>query len=110
MASRVSRYTAAASASFDERRIERQVVSVTRVTARRPGQAPQDARMRDISIYGCRLITGVRHTPGERLMLQFGGAAAVSATVVWCDGAVAGCRFEEAISGGLVRAMTLSLV
>lgn len=109
MASRASRYSAVASASFDARRMERQLVAVTRATARRHGQQAQDARLHDISIYGCRLITGERHKAGERLWLRFGGAAAVAATVVWCDGAAAGCRFDAPIAGGLVRSMTLSL-
>lgn len=108
MASRASRYVGTASASFDERRMERQIVAVTRATARRHGQEPRDARLHDISIYGCRLITGERHKSGERLWLRFGGASAVAATVVWCDGAAAGCRFDAPIPGGMVRTITLA--
>lgn len=107
MASRASRYVPVASASFDQRRMERHVVAVSRVTTRRHGQQAQDARLHDISTFGCRLVTGERHEPGERLWLRFGGAAAVAATVVWSDAGAAGCRFDDRIPGSLVRSMTL---
>lgn len=108
MASRASRYLAVASASFDERRMERHVVAITRVTTRRHGQKAQDARLHDISAFGCRLVTGERHEPGERLWLRFAGNSAVAATVVWSDAASAGCRFDEKIPGSLVRSVTLA--
>lgn len=109
MASRASRYVAVSSAAYDQRRMERYVVAVSRVTTRRHGQPAQDARLYDISTFGCRLVVDERHEPGERLWLRFAGAAAVAATVVWSDAGSAGCRFDEKIPGGLVRAMTLGL-
>lgn len=108
MASRASKYSAVASAAFDERRMERQIVGVQRVTARRHGSPPQEARLHDISIYGCRLILGEPLRADDRLWLRFGGGMPVAATVVWCDSAAAGCRFDAPIPGTLVRSMTLA--
>lgn len=107
MASRVSKYMAVASASFDARSMERQIVAITRATTRRRAKPAQDARLHDISSFGCRLITGERHEPGERLWLRFADAA-VAATVVWSDGVAAGCRFDEKIPGSLMRTVTLA--
>ena len=107
MASRASRYVAVSSANYDQRRMERHVVAITRVTTRRHGEQAQDARLHDISSFGCRLVTGERHEPGERLWLRFGGSAAIAATVVWSDAGSAGCRFDDRIPNSLVRSMTL---
>ena len=108
MASRASKYMAVAPASYDARRMERHIVAVTRVTTRRHGQQARDARLHDISTFGCRLITGEAHKPGERLWLRFAGTSAVAATVVWSDGVSAGCRFDEKIPGSMVRMVTLA--
>lgn len=113
MASQASRYSMVAAASFDARRIERQVVTMTRTTprsatARSAAPDPRDAQLRDISIYGCRLVTADRPRPGARLLLRIGGGAPVAATVVWSDEATAGCRFETPIPTRLVRSINLA--
>ncbi|WP_033923232.1 PilZ domain-containing protein [Sphingomonas sp. 37zxx] len=107
MASRANRYRPVDPASFDCRTAPRQRVIVTRATVRRHGEEAVDAELQDLSIYGCRLATDAAQMAGERLWLRFTGSLPVAATVIWSDGGVVGCRFDQPIANSTARSLTL---
>jgi hypothetical protein len=110
MATRLSRYRAAAPALVDQRSAQRHHVGITRASVRGLGEAPADAVLCDVSRFGCRLDAAEAHPAGERLWLRLGGAMPVAATVVWSEGAVIGCRFDAALAPALVRQLMLGAV
>ena len=76
---------------------------------RKPGTAPLDAVLHDLSVYGCRLATPADYAPEERLILRLDGGSPIEAAVVWCKDGFIGCRFDEAIPRSLVRDLTLTI-
>lgn len=87
----------------DRRRAERYAVAVSRSSVREHGAPPADATLLDISIYGCRIAFDGAHQPGARLWLRLDGGWPISATVVWADGELMGCRFDQPIAGSTMR-------
>jgi hypothetical protein len=114
MASTAMRYRAAQPAALDLRSEARYRVDVARATVRRHGELAVDAELVDISAYGCRLAfdDGGAEAPqtGERLWLRFVGRPALGATLVWSEGGTIGCRFDNPLDPGFVRALTLRLI
>jgi hypothetical protein len=82
-------------------------VSVTRATLGKRGNAPVDAELHDLSIYGCRFACRTDYAEGDRLWLRFGDALPNAATTVWNDGDYLGCRFDAPIARSLMRSLTL---
>lgn len=109
MASRMTQYRSVAPALVEHRSAPRHHVVVTHATVRRQGDAPTDAYLRDLSIYGCRIESSLRPEVSDRLWLRFQGSMPIAATVVWSDNDFTGCRFDEAIPRSLVRALTLCI-
>ncbi|UUL81356.1 PilZ domain-containing protein [Sphingomonas sp. S1-29] len=107
MATRATRYRQVDPALFEGRSAPRHRVVVTRATVRRHGEEAVDAELKDLSIYGCRILVEDAQTPGDRLWLRFTGAMPVAATVVWCEAGVMGCRFDEPLASSTARALTL---
>lgn len=93
----------------DLRRAPRHALSITRATVRGLGEEPGDAKLVDLSIYGCRL-QAIERQQGERLWLRFDGSWPVGATVVWVKGDRVGCRFDEAIPNALMRQLAADLI
>jgi hypothetical protein len=110
MASRATRYREAEGAPVERRRARRLPVAIACASAHRAGDAPHDAILRDLSIYGCRIESGRSHIPGASVSLRLDGSAPVVATVVWSEAGMAGCRFVEPIERGLLRAFVLALI
>lgn len=107
MASRPTQYRAVAPARIEQRCIERHLVEVTRATVRRHGKKPIAARLHDISIYGCRVLSDLDTKADDRLWLRFPGGVPVAATVIWSEHGFTGCRFDEPIDRVLVRKLAL---
>ncbi len=107
MATKFSQYRTVAPALVEHRAAERHRCVVTRATVRKKGNAPVEAMLHDLSIYGCRLACRAAYERGERLWLQFRDELPIAATVVWNDDAHIGCRFDAPIERNLVRALTL---
>ena len=110
MATRMSRYRAVAPASLEGRRAERLFVAVQRAAVELVGgdmPVPIEAVLCDVSPFGCRLSAPGDYAPGERLALKIGGGMAAAATVVWSDGGVIGCRFDQAVSAPALRQLTI---
>jgi len=109
MATHFSQFRAVTPALVENRRVERYPVTVTRAVVSKPGIAPVEATLHDLSIYGCRFATAVEFTAEEQLTLQLDGRETVEATVVWCKDGFVGCRFAAAVSRSLVRDLTLTI-
>ena len=90
----------------EQRRAERHPVIVTRATVRGHGEAPAEAELLDLSIYGCRLAVTDPHEAGARLWLRLDGGWPISGTVIWSDQARIGCRFDEPIANAVMRQFT----
>ena len=90
----------------DDRRVERQMVDVTRATVRALGEQAMAATLTDLSIYGCRLATEATHAAGARLWLRFDGGWPIPSTVMWAEADQLGCRFDEPIANQLMRCLT----
>ncbi|MBN8808541.1 MAG: PilZ domain-containing protein [Sphingomonas sp.] len=110
MATRFSQYRQVEPASLERRDEPRLKLSVTRASVRRHGKAPVEALLHDLSAYGCRIASEIAAEAGERLWLRFDGRMPIAATVVWCEGGMVGCRFDEPIDRAMMRALTLRLV
>jgi hypothetical protein len=107
MATRLSRYRAAAPVLVEQRQASRLYVAVTRATVRTLGEAPVEAVLHDVSAFGCRLGAVDAMNAGERLWLRLAGGMPVAATVMWQDADIIGCRFDEPLSRAMLRQLTL---
>lgn len=75
--------------------------------SRTHAQRLKSAVLVDLSVYGCRILFDGRVKAGERLWLQLGGSAPISATAVWSEGDRLGCKFDDTLDRNLFRALTL---
>jgi PilZ domain len=102
-----SQYRKVAPARIEQREVVRHPVLLQRATVRRHSKAQQEARLVDLSIYGCRLLTDATFKLGDRLWVRFSGGNPICATAVWREGDRLGCRFDEALDRVLFRELTL---
>lgn len=107
MATRMSRYRGVAPAHVDQRVADRHPVELKRATVRRHGAKSADARLCDISAYGCRVQSDLDVGIGERLWLRFPDSLPVAATVIWRETGLTGCRFDAPIETAMVRKLAL---
>lgn len=104
-----SRYRRPAPAALDQRQIDRHPVFIQRATVRRHKAQAVEARLQDISIYGCRIEGAGVAKDGERIWIRIQGGMPIGATVMWTEGELVGCRFDAPISSGTVRALSLGI-
>ena len=102
-----SQYRKVAPARIEQREVVRHSVLLQRATVRKHSKASQEARLVDLSIYGCRLLTETIFKNGDRLWVRFANGNPVGATAIWFDGDQLGCRFDEALDRTLFRELTL---
>ena len=102
-----SQYRRVEPARIEQREAVRHPVLLQRATVRGHSKSPQEARLVDLSIYGCRLVTNVSFKQGERLWLRFSGGNPISATAIWFEGDRLGCRFDKALDRARFRELTL---
>lgn len=102
-----SQYRRVEPARIEQREMVRHAVMLQRATVRRHSKQPAEAKLVDVSVYGCRLLIEGTYKIGERLWLRFGGGTPIGATAVWLEGDKLGCRFDEALDRGLFRELTL---
>lgn len=103
-----SQYRKVAPARIEQREVVRHPVLLQRATVRRHAKTAREAKLVDLSVYGCRLVIDGKFQIGERLLLRFAGSGAIAATAVWLDEDRLGCRFDEALDRVLFRELTLS--
>ena len=65
------------------------------------------AVIRDLSVSGLSLETADPLSVGEKLLVDLPLNGATCATVVWRDGSLFGCRFEESVSAAAISAALL---
>jgi PilZ domain len=102
-----SQYRRVVPARLEQRDAIRHPVSISRTTMRRPTAKIDNARLIDLSIYGCSLEVDDIVKSGQRLWLRFSCSAPISSTVIWCEDGKLGCRFDQAIDRDLFRSLTL---
>ncbi len=102
-----SAYRKVEPARIEQREIARHPVIVRRAKVRGHGRQPVEAELVDLSIYGCRLAVNADYKIDERLWLRFEGDNPVAATIVWAEGDILGCRFDEPLDRSLFRTLTL---
>lgn len=102
-----SQYRKVAPARIEQRDAVRHPVFLKAATARLGSSTLQEARLVDLSIYGCRLMTDANFKIGQRLSLRFAGGKPVSATAIWLEGERLGCRFDAPLDRALFRALIL---
>jgi hypothetical protein len=107
MASDFERFSATATNPNSRRRAPRLPAQAATASVRRISEQPVEARLGDLSIYGCRIKSPLDHAAGERVWLRFNGTNPVHATIVWCENGLAGCRFDVPIANALFRSLTL---
>lgn len=90
----------------ERRRADRSPVVIARATARGHGDAPAEAALIDLSIYGCRLSLAAPPAAGARLWLRLDGGWPIAATVMWAHGGRMGCRFDAPIATEVMRRFT----
>ena len=104
-----TKFRAVGPARLEDRAEPRRPVLLQRATVRPSTAPPMEARLVDLSIYGCRLMISCRMKVGVRITLRFSDAEPVAATAMWCDGKHIGCRFDQPIDAKLFRSLTLSV-
>lgn len=102
-----SQYRKVAPARIEQREVVRHAVLLQRATVRRHAKQPSEAKLVDLSVYGCRLLIEGSYKIGDRLWLRFSGGNPIGATAVWLEGDRLGCRFDEALDRALFRELTL---
>jgi PilZ domain len=102
-----SQYRKVEPARIEQREVMRHPVFLQKATVRRHAKHPLEARLVDLSVYGCRLLIDGTFKIGDRLWLRLGGSNPISATAVWLEGDRLGCRFDEALDRSLFRELTL---
>ncbi len=73
-------------------------------------QEPIEALLKDVSLYGCRLESGVEHPADEAIWLRLNGSMPIAARVVWSRDGTIGCRFDSPIERALLRSLMMRLV
>jgi hypothetical protein len=102
-----SQYRRVVPARLEQRDAVRHPVLISQTTMRRHAAQADEAKLIDLSIYGCSLEAGNIVKAGQRLWLSFSCSAPIAAKVIWCEGGKLGCRFDEAIDRDLFRSLTL---
>ncbi len=102
-----SQYRRVAPARIEDRVTDRHPVLLQRASVRKHASKPVEARLVDLSVYGCHLDTDDIHNIGERLWVRFAGGNPIAATAIWCEGGRLGCRFDDVIDRDLFRSLTL---
>lgn len=104
---RHSRFRSVAPARIEQRAAFRHPVVLQRGSVRQHGAPAHDARLVDLSIYGCRVATDAGIKADDRLWLRFEGSRPVAARAVWSEGGNIGCLFDEPLDKVLFRRLTL---
>jgi len=102
-----SKYRKIAPARLEQREEVRHPVLLGKATVRRHAKHPMEARLVDLSIYGCRVLLDGSVNVGDRLWLRLAGSNPISATAVWAEGDRLGCKFDEILDRALFRELTL---
>lgn len=110
MGIRATQFRKVDAALVEHRAAPRYSVAISTAKVRRQGEMPSEAVVVDLSIYGCRVQSPMRHKPRERIWVRFTEGPPFAATVIWAKDGFAGCRFDAPMERAMMRSMTLSLI
>jgi hypothetical protein len=102
-----SQFRKVAPARLEQREVLRHPVLLQKATVRRHSKNSVEARLVDLSAYGCRVLIEGSFKVGDRLWLRLAGSNPIGATAVWAEGDRLGCRFDEMLDRALFRELTL---
>jgi PilZ domain len=103
-----SHYRTPAPARVDQRKDPRHIVLLRAAFIEGKSQS-YEGNISEMSIYGCRLVTGAPFKTGDRVAISFDAAYTYTARIVWKEAEFLGCRFEDALAPQILREMTLGL-
>jgi len=102
-----SHFEKAAFVDIGQRCEERHLVILQRASLSAADGYKYEARLVDISYFGCRLEFDQELLAGTQLQLRFFKRDPIGGKIVWCKDGLAGCHFDASIDKSLLRALTL---
>ncbi|MFN0046109.1 MAG: PilZ domain-containing protein [Sphingorhabdus sp.] len=102
-----SQYRRVEPARLEQREAQRHPVLLGRATVHEDAKETLEARLVDLSVYGCRVSIDGGVKVGERIWLRLANSNPISATAVWAEGNRLGCKFDEMLDRALFRQLTL---
>jgi hypothetical protein len=93
----------------DQRKHPRHIVLLRLVHLEHEALRRQDAFISEISVYGCRLYSKAVLAVGDRISLSLDGIQMTEATIIWRDGARAGCRFYVPIGMDVIKQLAFDV-
>ena len=102
-----SQYRKVEPARLEQRDVARHPVLLQKATVRRHSKQPIEAKLVDLSVYGCRVLLDGGFKVGDRLWVRLANSNPISATAVWAEGDRLGCKFDELLDRALFRELTL---
>ncbi len=104
-----SKYRTPDPARVDQRQDKRHIVMLRKASVRRKPTEVYEAKISEISVYGCRLFTKAPFDVGDAITLNLPVKDDICAVVVWREDGLMGCRFDEALDREILRQMTLHI-
>lgn len=108
MSAKSTRYNNVQPAAINRRDVPRYDVAIDISPLKRKKSKPIQARLADISLYGCRLEADAVFQEGEVLELSVDSHVKAEAKVIWQKAQQAGCRFVKALDPEALRSLTIS--
>jgi hypothetical protein len=102
-----SSYRKVEPARLEQREAVRHPVLLQKATVRRHAKQPIEARLVDLSVYGCRVLLDGSFKVGDRLWVRLADSNPIGATAVWREGDRLGCKFDELLDRNLFRQLIL---
>jgi hypothetical protein len=102
-----SQYRKVAPAQLEQREVVRHPVLLQKATVRRHSKQPIEAKLVDLSVYGCRVLLDGSFKVGDRLWVRLADSNPIGATAVWMEGDRLGCKFDELLDRTLFRQLIL---
>lgn len=94
---------------IDRRQDRRHIVMLRQVPLEQDRQYRLDAYISEISVYGCRFYCKGNLQAGDVIALCLDKVQMTVATVTWCRGDVAGCRFAIPIGMDVIAQMAFNI-
>ena len=104
-----SQYRTPDPARVDQRQVSRHIVLLRKSTVRKKSAQAFEARIAELSIYGCRLFTDAVFAIGDAVTVSLDDCNTISAKAVWQEDGRIGCRFDEPLDREVLRLMTLHI-
>ncbi len=104
-----SQYRTPDPARVDQRQEKRHIVMLRKSSLRKKSTEAYEARIAELSIYGCRLFTDATFAIGDVVMVSLNDCNTISAKAVWLEDGRIGCRFDQPLDREVLRLLTLHI-